>query len=114
MLSRDKRLNLSKEFKWIVSSGKVFDSPSFKIFYKIGHNNSAAKANVALQTKLFKKANLRVKAKRIGFSLIEQIYNKLPKNLNLVMMPKSNFLGKDQIELKKEIANFESILYKFN
>lgn len=86
MLSKDKRLNLSTDFKW-VSSGRVIQSTNFKIFYKPGENKSA-KVGIAVSSKNFPKAVLRNKAKRIMFNAFGKIYGNLPGNSNIIALPK--------------------------
>lgn len=53
----------------------------------------------------FKKATLRSKAKRICFRLAKDTYTQLPKNLNLVIMPKAQILDTDFQLLSKEFYN---------
>ncbi len=86
MLSKDKRLNLSTDFKW-VSLGRVFQSANFKIFYRPGENKTA-KIGVAINSKNLPKAVGRNRAKRIMFNAFGKIYGNLPDNSNIIALPK--------------------------
>lgn len=59
---------------------------------------------VSISSSQFKKANLRVKAKRICFDLIKPFYGQLPKNINLVIMPRARVLELTPLELNKEFS----------
>lgn len=103
MLPNNKRLNLSQDYKW-VASGKRIETLSFKLFLKLGRN-TLPKIGVALSKQSFPKANLRNKAKRITLLTVEPLYERLPNNLNLVIMPKSVCLEKSSETLREELLN---------
>ena len=109
MLSKSKRLNLSKNFKW-VTQGKKVECSSFKIFYRAGENNFPL-VGIALRKAYFHDANKRNQAKRIVSSEIEKHYENLPSSLNLVIMPKELILKTTKEDLKKEI---ESVISRFS
>lgn len=103
MLPKQKRLNLTQDYKW-VASGKRIETSSFKLFLKFGENTTP-KIGVALSKQSFNKANLRNQAKRISLLAVESLYEMLPNNLNLVIMPKSVCLEKSVENLKEELLN---------
>lgn len=107
MLPKDKRLNLSTDFKWI-SSGRVFQSTNFKIFYKPGENKSA-KVGIAVSPKNFPKAVLRNKAKRIMFNAFGKIYENLPSNSNIIALPKQSI---DNVKSGDLILELKKVLEK--
>lgn len=90
MLPKSKRLNLKKDFKWVVS-GKKLDSKFVTIFIKPGENE-LPRIGVATSSKYFKKAIARNRARRLVFSAIEKIYPRLPSNLNIMLLPKTSIL----------------------
>ncbi len=92
MLSKDKRLNLKKDFKWVASGGKSIDTKFTKLFVRIG-DNSQAKVGIAVSAKNFKKANDRNRARRLASAAFESLYLSLPKNVNIVALPKAIVTG---------------------
>jgi ribonuclease P protein component len=101
MLPKSRRLNLKKDFKWVVQ-GRKKETESFKLFFRPGRN-FFPKIGVAVAKGYFKKSHERVLAKRKSFSAIKSIYQFLPNNLNLVIMPKSAVLTREQSFLIKEL-----------
>lgn len=87
MLSKDKRLNLSKDFKW-VASGKRLETKYLKLFIRSGQNE-IPKVGIATSGKIFKKAVERNRARRIISAALENLYNNLPPGLNIIALPKS-------------------------
>lgn len=100
MLLKSQRLNLRTNFRW-VASGKSFNSQNFKLFYRLGDNQNPL-IGVSIVSAQFKKANLRNKAKRIMFDQAKLSYSKLHKNLNLVIMPKTQVLSLPKEQLDQE------------
>jgi ribonuclease P protein component len=101
MLPKSRRLNLKKDFKWVVQ-GRKKETESFKLFFRPG-NNLFPKIGVAISKGYFKKSHERVQAKRQSFSAVKSIYQFLPNNLNLVIMPKSAILKREQSSLIEEL-----------
>ncbi|MCL5090720.1 MAG: ribonuclease P protein component [Patescibacteria group bacterium] len=101
MLPKTKRLNLSTDFNW-VRSGKSIFAPHFKLFLRSG-DNKVAKVGVAISSKNFPKATMRNKAKRVMFAAFEEAYEDLPKNLNIIALPKQGVDKVKSEDLKKEI-----------
>lgn len=91
MLARFKRLNLKKDFKW-VSFGKKTDSKYARLLIRFGDNQSP-RIGIATVSKIFTKSNERQRAKRVLSSVFESIYLKLPKNINIVALPKASIVG---------------------
>ncbi|MBI4035663.1 ribonuclease P protein component [Candidatus Daviesbacteria bacterium] len=86
MLSKDKRLNLKKDFKW-VAAGKKLETQYIKLFIKHG-DNKIPKVGIALSSKYFKKATERNLAKRLVSAAFESLYQSLPTTINIVALPK--------------------------
>lgn len=87
MLSKDKRLNLKKDFKW-VAAGQRLESKYLKLFFKSG-NNQTPRVGIAGSSKTFKKATERNRARRLTSKAFESLYSKLPNNINIVALPKA-------------------------
>lgn len=109
MLSKDKRLNLKKDFKW-VASGKRVELTHATIFIKIGEN-LFPRVGIALSGKYFKKAVERNRAKRVTSKALEDIYGKLPNNINIVALPKQRVL---EVESKDLSLEYEKIISQLN
>src|SRR3990167_3749851 len=103
MLPKNKRLNLKTHFRW-VASGKSLSHPLFKLFYRFG-DNPDPRIGVSLVSAQFKQSTQRSQAKRICFRIAAGLYSQLPKNLNLVIMPKAQILDTDSRLLSKELTN---------
>ncbi len=94
MLSKPKRLNLKKDFKW-VASGKKIESKFAKLFIRVGDNHPPAggpRIGIAVSSSLFKKATERNKARRVISAALEPLYSKLPQSINIVALPKTSVL----------------------
>lgn len=114
MLKKSARLEVSENFKWVLGGSKA-ESAHLKLFYRMGVNQRtgksgssapvSAKVGVAVNTKDFKKANLRVRAKRACFEAARIVYDNLPVGLNLVIMPKSAVFECSVDELVMELKN---------
>lgn len=91
MLPKTKRLNLTKDFKW-VASGKKIDTKYIKLFMRFGENTEP-KIGIATSSKVFKKATDRNRARRIISSAFETIYKELPISICIVALPKIPILG---------------------
>lgn len=93
MLSKEKRLNLKKDFKW-VASGKKLETRYVKLFVKLGNNPPAGgpKVGIASSGRTFKKASQRNRARRLISAAFEVLYPSLPENLNIIALPKSGIL----------------------
>jgi ribonuclease P protein component len=111
MLSKENRLNLRKDFKW-VASGKKSYTDSFKLMYRLG-SNLQPMVGIALSSQEFRRANKRNRARRLTSKVVEGLYDKLRKDLNLVIMPKAGILNCKQEKLTEELLHVKDI-YKSN
>lgn len=107
MLPKDKRLNLKKDFKW-VASGKRLNQHHFNLFIKYGENEFP-KIGIATSKNYFKKATDRNRARRLLSKAVESIYEALPRNINIVALPKVGVIDVKSEELSKEL---EMVLIK--
>lgn len=107
MLPKKYRLNLKVNFRF-VASGIKKETANFKVMYKFGTNTKPL-VGIAISSQVFKKANLRNKAKRLSSKSIEPFYFSLIKNINLVIMPKLGVLTEDQETLSKEIRDVKDL-----
>ncbi len=103
MLSRDKRLNLKKEFSYVASGQKLEDS-LVKIFYRFGQN-PLPKVGIAISSANFKHAVDRNRARRVVSSVVEDLYQYMNQNLNLIILPKQLVLSSDHDTLSKQLKN---------
>ncbi|OGE24885.1 hypothetical protein A3C26_02695 [Candidatus Daviesbacteria bacterium RIFCSPHIGHO2_02_FULL_39_12] len=86
MLSKDKRLNLRTDFKW-AATGKKIETKFTKLFLKNGRNTEA-KVGITLSGRNFKKASEKNRARRLVSKGFEDLYAKLPKDINIIALPK--------------------------
>lgn len=107
MLSKDKRLNLGKDFKW-VASGKKLETKYLKLFVKLG-DNELPKIGIATSGKVLGTATHRNRARRIVSAVFEALYSKLPNNINIVALPKAYTLevksGDILLDLEENLRN---------
>lgn len=107
MLSKDKRLNLKKDFKW-VASGKKMETQYLKIFTRTGDNQSP-RVGIANSSKVFKNATDRNRARRIVSAALESLYERLPNNINIVVLPKQGVIevksGLVLLDLEETLKN---------
>lgn len=101
MLSKDKRLNLKKDFKW-VASGQKIESPLFKLFIKEG-SNTKARVGIAVSGQVFKKASERNRSRRLISKGFEVLYTKLPENINIIALPKVRVVEVKSNDVAKEL-----------
>ena len=87
MLSKDKRLNLKKDFKW-AASGKKLETKHLKLFVKPG-DNELPRVGIAVSGKSFKKAVERNRARRLTSTAFEALYSSLPERVNILVLPKA-------------------------
>lgn len=90
MLPKSQRLNLKTDFKWVVA-GKKIDTKFVGIFLKSG-DNLFPRVGIAVSGKHFKKAVDRNRAKRLVSKAFESLYPNLPKDVNIVALPKLRVL----------------------
>lgn len=113
MLSKEKRLNLKKDFTW-VASGRKTGNYLVKIYFRSGENPSEAsgqvqpRVGIALSKSVFKKAVDRNRARRLVSKGFEFLYNQLPQGINIVAIPRSGVLNLNS----EEFTKFLEILLK--
>ena len=105
MLPKSKRLNLKKDYKWLVA-GKLIDSKYAKLYIKLG-DNQFPKIGITVSSKNFKKATKRNRARRLISAAIEPIYGKLPANINILALPKVSIVGVKSGDI---LLNLEEVL----
>lgn len=108
MLAKSQRLNLKTSFRW-VASGNSYTSKNFKLFYRSGENYQP-QIGVSIISAVFKKSTLRNQAKRVCFDMVQNYYTQLPKNLNLVIMPKAQVLN---LPIEQLIQEFKDAISSF-
>ena len=90
MLSKDKRLNLKKDFKW-VAAGRKLESQYLTLFLRYGENTKA-RVGIAVSSKVFKKATERNRARRLVSQAFQSTISQLPSTVNMVALPKQGVL----------------------
>ena len=101
MLPKNFRLNLKKDFKW-VATGKKIEGKFLKMFIKLGDNQNV-RVGIAVSATIFKKAVLRNKAKRLTAQAFQSIIDRLPKNINIVALPKIAILSVKSSEVSLDL-----------
>ena len=91
MLPKTSRLNLKKDFKWMIS-GKPLDTKFAKLFLRLGENQTPM-VGIASSSKTFKKATERNRARRLLPAAFESLYRTLTPTINIVALPKATILG---------------------
>lgn len=90
MLPKPQRLNLKKDFKW-VAAGKKLETKYLKLFIKAG-DNQRPKVGIAGSGKTFPKAVDRNRARRITSAAFEAIHPSLPRDINILVLPKAGVI----------------------
>lgn len=106
MLPRESRLNLKKDFRW-VAAGQKTENGLAKIFFRFG-DNPLPRIGIATSKTNFKKAVERNRVRRVISKGFEELYDFLPRGLNVVVLPKAEVLKlkSDNVTdvLKKSLA----------
>lgn len=105
MLSKDKRLNLKKDFKW-VAAGKKLETRYLKLFIKTG-DNQIPRVGIAVSGKVFPKATQRNRARRLASSAFEVLYPSLLSTINILALPKA---GVVRVKSSDVLLDLEEIL----
>lgn len=101
MLSKQKRLDLKKDFKW-VTSGKKLETKYLKLFINTGENE-VVRVGIATSAKIFSKSSERNRARRLASFAFEALYPKLPSSINIVALPKSSILSVKSQDLLSDL-----------
>lgn len=111
MLSKNKRLNLKTDFKWLIT-GKDIDCKFTKLYVKTG-NNQFPGVGISVSSKIFKKAVERNRARRLMSTAIEIVYERLSSSINILALPKKGILsvksGEVLLDLE-EVLTHEKII----
>lgn len=105
MLPKSRRLNLKKDFKWVVSGNKI-ESQFLKLFFKTGENQFP-RIGITSPSSIFKKANQRNRARRLASFAFEDLYDKLAEGINIVVLPKAGIL---EVKSSDVLADLEKTL----
>lgn len=103
MLSKDKRLNLKKDFKW-AASGKRLETKYLKLFIKLG-DNELPRVGIAVSSKSFKKAVDRNRVRRLTSAAFETLYSYLPERSNILVLPKTRVIEVKSGDLLLDLEN---------
>ncbi|KKR80364.1 MAG: Ribonuclease P protein component [Candidatus Daviesbacteria bacterium GW2011_GWA1_41_61] len=109
MLSKDKRLNLKRDFQW-VASGEKISSEIVKLFYRYGENNQA-QVGIAVSSSVFKKAVQRNRARRLVSTAFEALYPNLSQQVKIIAIPRQGVL---KLNPAKILNYLKSLLKKRN
>ena len=105
MLPKNKRLNLSQDFKW-VAQGKKIETRFLKLFIRMGENTSP-RIGIAVSAKVFKNATNRNRAKRLVSQAVQATYHQLPPTINIVVLPKTGVI---EVKSGEVLLDLEAIL----
>lgn len=111
MLAKTSRLNIKKNFKFVVA-GQRRETTNFKLYFRVSDNKQPL-VGVSVSKKMFRKATDRNRAKRKCFGAVESHLKRLPSAMNLVIMPKASILSQSIEALEEELASVKD-LYKSN
>jgi len=103
MLSKEKRLNLKKDFTW-VASGKKITHPFFILFIRSG-SNSLPRVGITASKSIFKKAVGRNRARRLVSAAVESLYDTFLKDINIIILPSSKVINVTSKEIEKELKS---------
>ena len=101
MLSKEKRLNLKKSFRW-VRAGSVVGDESLKIFYRCG-TQPRSLVGIAISSSVSSLATKRNRVRRLTSSVFESLYDELKTGLNVVAMPTNKVLQLSSSELTNKV-----------
>ncbi len=91
MLPKPLRLNLKKDFKWVVQ-GKAIETKFAKLYLRVGQNEFP-RLGIATSSKYFKQAVERNRARRILSAAFESLMKDIrPATINIVALPKTGIL----------------------
>lgn len=107
MLPKNKRLNLRTSFSWVSQASRA-ETPSLKVRYRFGENQLPL-IGISLSSRVLGKANIRNKVRRKISTAVQNLYPRLRKDLNLVIMPKEFVLSKSIIDLEEELKSVKNL-----
>ncbi len=103
MIKKKNRLK-KKEFNLVFKEGLKKRTKFFLFVQKEKKNEK--KISVSVSKKVEKKAVLRNKTKRLVFEILRQNFDKIPENINLVLIVSTPLLNKDKKEIENDILNY--------
>lgn len=103
MLPKHQRLNLKTDFSRVVK-GKRIETKNL-ILYLSPASLDLSRVGISIRTKNFGKAHDRNRARRLTSQAIQSIYADLPKDSDLIIMPKSGVLESTVDLLTEELRN---------
>lgn len=117
MLPKLNRLNLNKDFQWMTTGNKL-ETKFIKLFIKLGDpstpfGRSGPRVGIAASGKSFKKATERNRARRLVSAAFELLYARLPKNINILALPKAGVIkvkSQDVLLDLEEKLKYEKII----
>lgn len=101
MLPKNSRLNLKKDFKWIIK-GQVQEGELLKLFFRRG-SNQGPRLGITTPTKVFKRAVDRNRARRLASAGFEKLFKNLPESINILAIAKKGLLDKKTQDVFEEI-----------
>lgn len=102
MLSKEKRLNLKKDFN-NVAKGEKISNNLVKLSFVINKENKTPKIGIALSKTVFKKATQRNRVRRLISTGFENIFLKLPEGINIIAFPKEEVINLGSEEVTKSL-----------
>ncbi len=107
MLSKDKRLNLKKDFTW-VAAGEKLGNQFLKLFVRFG-SNLEPRVGIATSKNTFKNATDRNRARRLVSKGFEQLYRQIVPGINIIVLPKEGVL---KLSSEEVTSSLEELLTK--
>ena len=109
MLAKINRLSRQKDFKRVLTKGKSFFSPAFRLRYLANESNLFCVA-VIVSSKVSKKATVRNRLKRQTLEIIRLNLDKIKPGYDLLVYLSSQALKSDYGLLKHEfLANLSKL-----
>lgn len=106
MLQKELRLNLKVDFKR-VAAGRKAETNFVKLF--ILNRQDSRKLGIAVPSKVFKKANLRNRVRRIVSKAFESIFPLLPEDIHILVLPKASALEVKSFDIEADLRKYFSI-----
>lgn len=103
MLSKDKRLNLKKEFTW-VAAGEKSGNQFLKLFFRFG-SNLEPRIGIATSKNTFRNAIDRNRARRLVSFGAEQLYRQIARGANIIVLPKKETLKLSSEEMANSLLD---------
>jgi ribonuclease P protein component len=102
MLTKQHRLTKERDFKQVLTLGKSFFGPSFKLRY-LAKKEGPLRVAVVVSAKISKKATVRNKLKRRIRDIFRLNLDKIKDNYDIITYLSHQSLKKSYPELKQEV-----------